>query len=129
MRWGLQRGFFGALTMKRVMYYACQCPAAPNHVNGEDYTMVERRLHRRAYSAGLEASASAKCGCRYYVSAFLHRVIDPNESCVIHPCEGDVDVCVSVQVDRPGSQSGKMSVSRDSVIQIRYLPTLGPAAD
>jgi hypothetical protein len=91
--------------------------------------MVERRFLCRAYSAGLEASPSAKRGCRYYISGFLHRVIDPNKSCVIDPCEGDVDVCDSVQVNRPGSQSRKMSVSRGSVIQIWYLPTLGPVAD
>ncbi|KAI2501506.1 hypothetical protein MHU86_12951 [Fragilaria crotonensis] len=120
--------------MKKVMY-ARQCPdeegprLAPDHVEGQDYAMVEGRYLRRAYNAGLEASPSAKRGCRHYVSGFLHRVISIRESLVIDPSDGDVDVCVSVQVNHPGSQTGKMSVSRDSVIQIRYLPTLGPAAD
>jgi hypothetical protein len=121
--------------MKKIMY-ARQCPdeegprLAPDHVEGADYAMVEKRYLRRAYNAGLEASPSAKRGCRHYVSGFLHRVISRNDSLVIDPSvEGDVDVCVSVQVNHPGSQSGKMSVSRDSVVQIRYLPTLGPAAD
>ncbi|KAI2491740.1 hypothetical protein MHU86_22817 [Fragilaria crotonensis] len=116
--------------MKRVMY-ARQCPdeegprLAPDHVEGQDYAMVERRYLRRAYNAGLEASPSAKRGCRHYVSGFLHRVIGQRESLVIDPSDGDVDVCVSVQVNHPGAQTRKMSVSRDSIVQIRYLPTLG----
>jgi hypothetical protein len=103
---------------------------------------VTHKQHlRNVYRKALREAKSSRVGCRHYVPGFLHRVIDPDETMVIDPKEGDVDIRVAVQVLSPSGKrklraaaedSGRwgrkrlpVSLSRESVLHVRYLPKLG----
>ncbi|KAI2493370.1 hypothetical protein MHU86_21152 [Fragilaria crotonensis] len=93
---------------------------------------------RRAYRAAINNSPSSRRGCRHYAQSHLHRRIDPMKTLVIDPKEGDVDLRIAIQVKRAGdekkldSRNGpkrdRLALSRESVVQIRYLLDLGSGA-
>lgn len=93
---------------------------------------------RRAYRAAINNSPSSRRGCRHYAQSHLHRHIDPIKTLVIDPKDGDVDLRIAIQVKRAGderkldSRNGpkrdRLALSRESVVQIRYLPNLGSGA-
>ncbi len=96
---------------------------------------------RRAYRAAIANSRSSRRGCRHYAPSHLHRSIDPKKTLVIDPMEGDLDLRIAIQVKRAGDDgkvdSGKgnpakqsrLALSRESVVQIRYLLNLGIGAE
>ncbi|KAI2510623.1 hypothetical protein MHU86_3734 [Fragilaria crotonensis] len=100
----------------------------PDFIHGvdrsHDWTVDERqsvhsRLHKRT---------TARRGCRHYVAGFLHKHIDPNSVWVIDPAVcGDTDVNVSVHIVHP-DRADKVALVRDSLVQVRYLPHIGPAS-
>ena len=65
----------------------------------------------------------------------LRGEIDPNETLVIDPKDGDIDFCVSVQMRRPpakGRNSDKWKERRAALARetvVRYLPNLGSGAE
>ena len=77
----------------------------------------------------LMSSKSARRGCRHYAHGYLHRKIDPNETLIINPKDGDIDIRVAIQIRRPPSKADaqdptkpRVALSRESVVQVRYLP-------
>lgn len=122
---------------------AYQCPdelgpcLPPDFIEGEQHDGVGERAHlRRIYRMALMGSNSSKRGCRHYASGYLHNNIDPNETLIIDPRDGDIDIRVAVQIKRPaGSErSGQnpkrhaVALARESVVHVRYLPSLGSGA-
>ncbi|KAI2509330.1 hypothetical protein MHU86_5083 [Fragilaria crotonensis] len=84
----------------------------------------------------LMSSKSARRGCRHYAHGYLHRKIDPNETLIIDPEDGDIDIRVAIQIRRPPSKADAkdptkhcVALSRESVVLVRYLPHLGSGAE
>lgn len=101
----------------------------PDFIHGvdrsHDWTVDERR---RAFIHGYINGTTARRGCRHYVAGFLHKHIDPNSVWVIDPAVcGDTDVNVSVHIVHP-DRADKVALVRDSLVQVRYLPHIGPAS-
>ena len=135
------------------VFSAWQCPdedgpcLPPDFIGGKQYDAVTHKQHlKNVYKKALREAKSSRVGCRHYVPGFLHRVIDPDETLVIDPKEGDVDIRVAVQVLSPSGKrksravaedSGRtrwrkrlpVSLSRESVVHVRYLPKLGVGAE
>jgi hypothetical protein len=123
---------------------AFQCPdergpcLPPDFVDGEQYDASVGRtksLLKRLYRSALMRSKAARRGCRHYARTFLHHRIDPKETLIIDPKDGDIDISVAIQVQCPdgkGSEGKKgrgVALSRESVVSVRYLPYLGVGAD
>ena len=101
----------------------------PDFVHGvdrsQDWTVDERR---KVFTCGYINGTTARRGCRHYVAGFLHKHIDPNSVWVIDPViSGDTDINVSVHIVHPDC-AGKVGLVRDSLVQVRYLPHIGPAS-
>ena len=119
----------------KTVYQVLQCAdeesprLPPDFFDGKDhYGEVTTEGLRDKYLEQYLQSTSAKRNCRHYVPGYLHRHVDPDRVWVIDPeTEGDVDLNVSVHV-RHYKGNGKVALFRDSVVQIRYLPSLGKGA-
>ena len=101
----------------------------PDFVHGvdrsQDWTVDERR---KAFTHGYINGTTARRGCRHYAACFLHKHIDPNLVWIIDPVvSGDTDVNASVHIVHP-DRVDKVGLVRDSLVQIRYLPNIGPAS-
>ncbi|KAI2501614.1 hypothetical protein MHU86_12812 [Fragilaria crotonensis] len=132
----------GTLPTLRVMS-AYQCPdelgpcLPPDFINGEQHDGAQKKAHlRRVYRMALMSSKSARRGCRHYAHGYLHRKIDPNETLIIDPEDGDIDIRVAIQIRRPPSKADAkdptkhcVALSRESVVLVRYLPHLGSGAE
>ena len=130
-------------TLKVMSVYQCpdeDGPALPPDIIGgqRQDTATTRRSHlRRIFRRALMQSTAARKGCRHYAPTYLHGEIDPNETLIIDPKDGDIDFRVSVQIRRPpakGRKSDKRkerraALARESVVQVRYLPNLGTGAE
>ena len=121
---------------------AFQCPdelgpcLPPDFVDGIQHDGVARKAHlRRVYRTALMRSKASRRGCRHYAATYLHRHMDPRETLIIDPKDGDLDIRVAIQIQRPDEKGSKekkgrgVALSRESVVHVRYLPNLGIGAD
>ena len=111
----------------------------PDFINGKQFR--DWPSLRRAYRAAIRNSRSSRRGCRHYAQAHLHCRIDQKRTLVIDPMDGDLDLRIAIQVERAGddrkvnSERGnpkkrsRLALSRESVVQIRYLLHLGTGAE
>ena len=83
----------------------------------------------KVFTRGYINGTTARRGCCHYIAGFLHKHIDPNSAWVIDPAvvSGDTDVNVSVHIVHPDCAE-KVGLVRDSLVQVRYLPHIGPAS-
>ena len=101
----------------------------PDFIAGADFSLTHTVEElRRAYLMEYVQSPSARRGCRHYVQQHLHRVIDPETVLVIDAAvEGDADLHISTHICHPKGRD-KVSLFRDSIVQVRHLPALGEGA-
>jgi len=122
--------------MTTIVSRCYQCPDThgpvlpPDFINDQDKSSMDRDELRSCYKQAFMESKSVRHGCRHYVNGFLHRKIDPLVTYVINPkdLEGNAlgqNLQVLVQVDNP-NKSNKVSLLRNSLIQIRYIPSIIP---
>jgi hypothetical protein len=123
---------------------AYQCPnemgpcLPPYFIKGKQYDGVRQRPHlRRVYRMALKRSNSAKRGCWHYAPGYLHNKIDLNETLIIDPKDGDINIRVAIEIKRPHAkgcainpkkQGVALARARESVVMVRYLPNLGCGA-
>ena len=121
---------------------AYQCPdelgpcLPPDFIKGKQYDGVRQRPHLRCvYRMALKQSNSAKRGCRHYAPGYLHNKIDPNETLIIDPKDGDINIRVAIEIKRPHAKGCAknpkkqgVALARESVVMVRYLPNLGCGA-
>jgi hypothetical protein len=110
----------------------------PDVIGGERHDGVGEKSHlRRVYRSALRRSMASRRGCRHYAATYLHGGIDPNETLIIDPKDGDIDVCVSIQILRGGAKGRvperrdtktRVGLARESIVHVRYLPNLGSGA-
>ena len=107
----------------------------PDVIEGKQYDVGKEMSHlRRAYREAMNRSTSAKRGCRWYAKNHLHRNIDPTKTLVIDAKDGDMDICVFMQIERggvtlpDGRDVARVGLARESVVQIRDLKHLGYGA-
>lgn len=101
----------------------------PDFIAGADFSSTHTVMElRQAYLMEYVQSPSARRGCRHYVKQHLHRVIDPETVLVIDAAvEGDADLHISTHIRHPNDRD-KVSLFRDSIVQVRHLPALGEGA-
>ena len=83
---------------------------------------------RKAFFDAYVNGATARRYCCHYVAGFLHKHIDCNYVWVIDPAIfRDTDINISVHIYHPDG-ADKVGLVRDSLVQDRYLPHVGPAS-
>lgn len=123
--WRISLGFLHPACQKRVVYRAVQTRddelplLAPDFIAGNDYRSVPHEYRAHDYRSRLEASNSAREGCRWYVPGSLHCNV-PTDCLIIDPMsENFVDIFA--QIDG--------IPCRHSVVSIRYIPKVSNGQD